>query len=132
MPASIESVKARLQKLIANFDADQHHYLSKDYLEAEARIDFITPFFEALGWDVGKEAGLRHDEREASVAQGSLSKPCGLSSCAVELAGRSAMECAILGPVLRETARNFRSKTLRPPEGFGEAPHSPPLRRRHC
>jgi Eco57I restriction-modification methylase/TaqI-like C-terminal specificity domain len=64
---SLDSFKARLSKLITKFDGDQYHYLSKDYLEAEARIDFITPFFEALGWDVENEAGLRHDEREVLV-----------------------------------------------------------------
>ena len=70
MPASIEAFKEKLKKLIQNFDADRLHYLSKDYLEAQARIDFITPFFETLGWDVGNKDGLRHDEREVIVEKG--------------------------------------------------------------
>ncbi len=44
--------------------------LSKDYPEAQARIDFITPFFKALGWDVENEAGLPHPEREVVVERG--------------------------------------------------------------
>ena len=52
MTASIETFKLILQKLVTNFDSDSSHYLSKGYLEAQARTDFITPFFEALGWDV--------------------------------------------------------------------------------
>jgi hypothetical protein len=41
----------RLQHLVTKFEADKGHYLSKAYSEAQARIDFITPFFKAPGWD---------------------------------------------------------------------------------
>jgi len=61
---------AKLEKLIAKFEADKGHYLSKDYSEAQARIDFITPFFKALGWDVENEAGLPHHQREVVVEKG--------------------------------------------------------------
>ena len=60
MPPSIEMFSQSLEKLIAKFNADSAHYLSKAYGEAQARIDFITPFFKALGWDVENEAGLAH------------------------------------------------------------------------
>ncbi len=70
MPSSLESLTETLQKLIHKFEADKTHYLSKDYLEAQARIDFITPFFKALGWDVENEAGLPHDQREVIVERG--------------------------------------------------------------
>lgn len=70
MAASIETFKSRLQQLVANFDSDRAHYLSKGYLEAQARTDFITPFFEALGWDVSNKQGLRHDVREVIVEKG--------------------------------------------------------------
>lgn len=33
-------------------------------------MDFIDPFFKALGWDTGNEAGLLHDEREVIVEKG--------------------------------------------------------------
>ncbi len=70
MPASIETFTENLQRLIKNFESDRVHYLSKDYLEAQARIDFITPLFKALGWDVENEAGLPHDQREVIVERG--------------------------------------------------------------
>ena len=58
---------AKLEKLIAKFEADREHYLSKAYPEAQARVDFITPFFKALGWDVENEAGLPHRARGVVV-----------------------------------------------------------------
>jgi hypothetical protein len=61
---------AKLEKLIAKFEADREHYLSKAYPEAQARVDFITPFFKALGWDVENEAGLPHHQREVVVEKG--------------------------------------------------------------
>jgi len=70
LSSSIETFRSDLEKLIGKFRADKDYYLSGDYLEAQARIDFITPFFEALGWDVRNEAGLRHDEREVIVERG--------------------------------------------------------------
>ena len=70
MAAAPEGFNASLQRLIAKFEADKEHYLSKDYPEAQARIDFITPFFKALAWDVDNEAGLLHHEREVIVEKG--------------------------------------------------------------
>jgi PleD family two-component response regulator len=42
---SITTFHSDLEKLIRKFEADQQHYSSKDYLEAQARMDLITPFF---------------------------------------------------------------------------------------
>ncbi len=50
--ASRESFGRGLQGLVRKFEADRDHYLSRTYPEAQARVDFITPFFKALGWDV--------------------------------------------------------------------------------
>ncbi len=72
MPVSIATFHSDLEKLIRKFDADQPHYSSKDYLEAQARTDFLTPFFKALGWDVENEAGLLHHDREVLVEKGDL------------------------------------------------------------
>ena len=70
MPNSIEALKGRLQKLITKFQADREYYLSSKYLEAQARVDFVTPFFKALGWDVENEAGALHHQREVIVERG--------------------------------------------------------------
>lgn len=73
MPISIFTQS--VQHLIRNFDADKAHHLSKGYLEAQARIDFITPFFEALGWDVRNQAGLLFQDREVMVEKGESDMP---------------------------------------------------------
>ncbi|MGA3327261.1 MAG: N-6 DNA methylase [Terriglobia bacterium] len=72
MSASIPTFHSDLEKLIRKFEADQQHYSSKDYLEAQARTDFLTPFFKALGWDVENEAGLLHHDREVLVEKGDM------------------------------------------------------------
>jgi len=72
LPASTATFHSDLEKLIRKFEADQQHYSSKDYLEAQARTDFLTPFFKALGWDVENEAGLLHHDREVLVEKGDI------------------------------------------------------------
>lgn len=67
MSASLASFKASIEKLIRRFEADKSHYLSKSYSEAQARVDFISPFFKALGWDMENEDGLPHHAREVVV-----------------------------------------------------------------
>lgn len=67
MAASLASFTSALEKLIRRFGSDRIHYLSKNYSEAQARVDFITPFFKALGWDVENEDGLAHHAREVVV-----------------------------------------------------------------
>ncbi len=70
MAVSVASFSENLQKLISKFEADKYHYLSRGYLESQARVDLITPFFKAPGWDVENEAGLPHYEREVIVEKG--------------------------------------------------------------
>jgi hypothetical protein len=67
LSASLASFKATVEKLIRRFESERIHYLSKSYSEAQARVDFITPFFKALGWDVENEEGLAHHAREVVV-----------------------------------------------------------------
>jgi type I restriction-modification system DNA methylase subunit len=70
LPSSLTGFEDDLQKLIAKFENDKAYYLSKEYSEAQARLDFIDPFFRALGWDVENQAGLPHHEREVLVEKG--------------------------------------------------------------
>jgi type I restriction-modification system DNA methylase subunit len=70
LSASLPSFQATVEKLIRRFESDQTHYLSKSYSEAQARVDFISPFFKALGWDVENEEGLAHHAREVVVEAG--------------------------------------------------------------
>ena len=68
-PAPSEFAQS-LASLVANFESETDYYLSKAYPEAQARVDFITPLFEALGWDVENEAGLPHLARDVIVERG--------------------------------------------------------------
>lgn len=63
----INSLREKLQVLIGKFEKDKIHYLSKGYLEAQVRIDFINPFFNALGWDIENEAQKPPHERDVIV-----------------------------------------------------------------
>ncbi|MBI5027057.1 MAG: N-6 DNA methylase, partial [Nitrospirae bacterium] len=63
----INSFKEKLQLLISKFESDKTHYLSKAYLEAQVRIDFINPFFKALGWDIENKAHKPPHERDVIV-----------------------------------------------------------------
>jgi type I restriction-modification system DNA methylase subunit len=70
LSASLASFKQTVEKLVRRFESDRSYYLSKSYSEAQARVDFITPFFKALGWDLENEAGLPHHQREVIVERG--------------------------------------------------------------
>ncbi len=42
-----------------NFESNLAHHKSARYNETQARVEFINPFFEALGWDIDNKRGLR-------------------------------------------------------------------------
>lgn len=65
-----ELIYTKLKSLVHRFEANKYHYLSKNYLEEEVKIDFINPLFEALGWDVRNTKGLSPYEREVVVEKG--------------------------------------------------------------
>ncbi|MEO7933881.1 MAG: hypothetical protein ABIT76_12055 [Chthoniobacterales bacterium] len=48
----LDSAHAAVCQLIADFSANEVHYLSPSYSEAQARISFIDKLWQALGWDV--------------------------------------------------------------------------------
>jgi len=65
--SNINSFREKLQSLISKFEKDKSHYLSKGYPEAQVRIDFINPFFKALGWDIENKAQKPPHERDVLV-----------------------------------------------------------------
>jgi type I restriction-modification system DNA methylase subunit len=65
--ADITSFKEKSQNLVHKFEKDKTHYLSKGYPEAQVRIDFLNPFFEALGWDIENKAHKPPHERDVLV-----------------------------------------------------------------
>ena len=82
MSASLASFKATVENLARRFESDRSYYLSKSYSEAQARVDFITPFFKALGWGVENETGLPH-HRAPVLAHSQQSLPCREATCCV-------------------------------------------------
>ncbi|MDP2682419.1 MAG: N-6 DNA methylase [Deltaproteobacteria bacterium] len=65
-----ELFREKLFSLIGKFDKDKHHYISKNYLEAQVRQDFINPMFEALGWDIENKKSLSPFDREVILEKG--------------------------------------------------------------
>jgi hypothetical protein len=47
-----------LLRLIDRFDQDRKVFLSGDYKEEQLRLEFLNPFFTALGWDMDNKQGL--------------------------------------------------------------------------
>lgn len=50
--------------LVERFKEHQIIYKKAEYNETQTRIDFIDPFFKALGWDIDNELGFAESYRE--------------------------------------------------------------------
>lgn len=69
--SSFEAAHARVCELIERFGRHARDtYLLPGYQEAEARKDFIDPFWKALGWDVDHEREHNPYEQEVKVERG--------------------------------------------------------------
>lgn len=58
---------ARISELVKNFEAKESFYLSPQYPESQARIDFIDKFWIAQGWDVYHERQRDPYKQEVKV-----------------------------------------------------------------
>jgi len=47
-----------VKRLVERFDQDRKVFLSADYKEEQLRLEFLNPFFTALGWDMDNKQGL--------------------------------------------------------------------------
>ena len=65
-----ETAYTLVQKLAAEFAANEKHYLSSHYQEGEARLDFIDKFWAALGWDVNHLHQTNPYAQEVKVERG--------------------------------------------------------------
>jgi len=61
-----EAGRELVARLVRDFQGQLRYHLSNDFSESQARTDFITPLFEALGWDIRNESRLPPDQREVS------------------------------------------------------------------
>ena len=57
------STRQIIQTLVERFAEQSERYRQPDYNEAQTRADFITPFFQALAWDVQNQQGVAENYR---------------------------------------------------------------------
>ena len=55
--AAPESARRDIEALVQRFTRNLDAYTRPDYKETQVRVEFIDPFFEALGWDVRNVQG---------------------------------------------------------------------------
>jgi type I restriction-modification system DNA methylase subunit len=63
----LETMKEALKQisdLVERFERNIEAYQSPAYNEAQLRIEFVGPFFEALGWDVTNKAGYAEQYKD--------------------------------------------------------------------
>jgi hypothetical protein len=56
-PGSREKARQTVAALVERYASNRDSYRTSTYKEATCRAEFITPLFEALGWDVTNKAG---------------------------------------------------------------------------
>ena len=54
----------QVRTLVDTYQSHYEQYQRASYNETEVRVDFVNPFFQALGWDVLNERGLPQHLRE--------------------------------------------------------------------
>src|SRR5215469_9615936 len=54
----------KIKSLVRRFDEQKESYRNTSYNEAQTKQDFINPFWEALGWDVGNKNERTESSRE--------------------------------------------------------------------
>jgi hypothetical protein len=54
-----------VKRLVDRFDQNRKVFLSPDYKEEQLRLEFLNPFFTALGWDMDSKQGLSDLEERA-------------------------------------------------------------------
>ncbi|MDR2694257.1 MAG: N-6 DNA methylase [Chitinispirillales bacterium] len=59
-----EEAYKKIKSLVERFDEQKEFYKNKDYNETQTRLDFINPFWKALGWDIDNENGYAESYRE--------------------------------------------------------------------
>jgi len=81
--------------LVTRFQQNAYSYRNPSYGEAELRVEFVNPMFEALGWDVVNKAGYADAYKDV------------IHEDAIKVGGRSAR--AILSSQWLNLERKFLS-----------------------
>ncbi len=58
------SIPAEVVELVERFERNYKSYLAPNYNEEQLRIEFVNPFFKALGWDMSNEAGFAEQYKD--------------------------------------------------------------------
>ncbi len=61
---AFEKSKEEIKALCNRFETNKKQYLQKDYKEEDVKVEFISPMFKALGWDVDNEQGYSRQFKE--------------------------------------------------------------------
>jgi len=64
MAVSYADAKTEVEGLVGRFARNLDAYKRGDYKEAHVRVEFIDPFFEALGWDVRNVQGYAEQYKD--------------------------------------------------------------------
>ena len=62
--AAPESARREIELLVKRFARNLDVYTRPDYKETQVRVEFIDPFFEALGWDVRNVRGYAEQYKD--------------------------------------------------------------------
>ncbi len=61
---TMSEVPEIVQELVERFDANIKRYKGSEYREEDLKHEFISPLFEALGWDVTNKKGRAPQYRD--------------------------------------------------------------------
>ena len=65
--AGRDAARATIAVLIGRYTRNRDRYRASTYNEETCRAEFITPLFEALGWDITNKAGYAEQYKDVSV-----------------------------------------------------------------
>jgi hypothetical protein len=112
-----QQARQQVERLVERFASNLDAYKRSDYKEAHVRVEFIDPFFEALGWDVRNVRGYAEQYKdvvhEDAIKVSGLRGPVASLSRAIErrldmgwLPGQASACCAQWGDYAERCPHN--------------------------
>ena len=71
-PYSKDVAAEKIESLVNKFSRGFNRYVSKDFEETPTRVEFINPFFTALGWDVTNDLTKKDDQYKDVVHEANV------------------------------------------------------------
>ena len=68
--AQLEDARIAIAALVERYAANRDRYQTSTYNEETCRAEFITPLFEALGWDITNKAGYAEQYKDVIHEEG--------------------------------------------------------------